>query len=388
MHVYCTRARGLVGLTPHEDFTMYVCGITPYDSMHVGHVALLLTYDVLARRMASLGARVRMVRNITDVDDPLLPRAQSLGVPYWELVEKEITQLAADVRRLDLPADSEPRASSYVAEMAEAVVTLLGSGRAYRLDDRVYFAVDTDPGFGSLSKYPRNQMLLLAAERGGDPERPGKKNPLDFVLWQPARPGEPEYQTRLGVGRPGWHIGCSVMAKAHLGSHITVHGGGDDLIFPHHEAELSQNRGLPGYPDADVWLHGAPVAYRGEKMSKSKGNIVLARDLLRSWDPRVLRLACLAHYHHQHGFEWRDELLEPAAGLLAALTSAAAAPTGPDLSGFAAELAGRLDDDLDFPGAVAVLARAAARAGEGGNQRGTSDLLRQMAALLGVQLGQ
>lgn len=387
MHVYCTRTRGLVPLSPGGPFTIYVCGITPYDSMHLGHVALLCTYDVLARRMSSLGSSVRLIRNITDVDDPLLPRAQATGMAYWDLVDREIRQLAKDVSRLDLPAQAEPRASEYVDQMATVVGDLLASGHAYWLDDRVYFAAGADPDFGTLSRYPDDQMLALAAERGGDPERPGKRHPLDFILWQPARPGEPEYTTPLGTGgRPGWHIGCSVMSRAHLGDHIDVHGGGEDLIFPHHESEMAQNRAMAGGSAVGMWLHGALVGYQGHKMSKSRGNIVLARDVLDSWDPRVLRLAVLTHYHHRHGFEWRDSFLADAAGLLVTLTSVAGVDRGANLSSFSAEFEERLDDDLDFPGAVTVLAKAARAAEAGGDAPGTGAELSRMAALLGLPL--
>ncbi|GAB2484338.1 cysteine--tRNA ligase [Jatrophihabitans fulvus] len=384
--VYDTASRQQVAVPDVPTVDIYVCGITPYDSMHMGHVALLMTYDVLARRLRHQGRAVRMVRNITDVDDPLLPKAQSLGIPYWDLVNREIDQMAKDTAALDLGVDDEPTASAYVTQMSEAVDELLRDGRAYRLGEHIYFDVSRDADYGSFSRYDRATMQELSGERGGDPEREGKRDPLDFVLWQPARDGEPDYDTVLGRGRPGWHIGCSVMSRATMGDHIHIHGGGDDLIFPHHESERAQNAALPGGSTVDVWMHGAPLAYQGEKMSKSLGNVVLARDLLREHDPRVIRLAVLAHYHHRHGSEWFDEHLAPAAQLFGRLSDAAARP-GPDLTPFVERFEQRLDDDLDVPGAVAVLGEAVdavlAHAGDGDV---AGPALRDMAGQLGVRL--
>lgn len=387
MRVYCTKARELVSVPRAEQLNIYVCGVTPYDSMHVGHIAMLLTYDVLARRMEDLGSRVRMVRNITDVDDPLLPKAQELGVPYWELVETEIAQFGRDERALEMrPAEAEPRASEHLDGIVKMVEELLASGHAYRLDGHVYFSVDSDPGFASLSGYSKEEMIEHSREHGGDPDRQGKKNPLDFILWQPSREGEPEFQTRLPDGRPGWHIGCSVMSREHLGERIDVHGGGEDLIFPHHECELAQNRCVSGGSDVGLWLHAGFVDYQGYKMSKSRGNIVLARDVLRSHDPRVLRLGVLTHYHHRQGVEWRDEFLPEATQLLRELVDAAAVVRGPDLTELGERFLGRLDDDLDFPGAVQVLNQCAHTARSGGDSLQTSAQLRRLAGLLGLDL--
>ena len=387
MQVFCTKAQRLVQVPRPAELNLYVCGITPYDSMHLGHVAMLLTYDVLTRRMTRTGTPVRMVRNITDVDDPLLPKALELGIPYWDLVESEIAQFSEDDRALEMvPADVEPRASAHVDQMVDIIGELLAGDRAYRLGEHVYFDVARDASYGELSGYARERMVELARERGGDPDRPGKRDPLDFILWQPSREGEPEYDTKVGVGRPGWHISCSAMSREHLGDRIDVHGGGEDLVFPHHECELAQNRSVTGGSRVGLWLHAGFVGYQGEKMSKSLGNIVMARDVLRSWDPRVVRLGLLTHYHHRHGVEWLDEWLPEAAGLLDELVAAAAVDRGPDLSGAAAELDDRVDDDLDFPGAVAVLTRAARAVRDGGDRPGAGARLADMAEVLGLDL--
>src|SRR5262245_16395298 len=216
----CTKAGRLVEVAPQASYNLYVCGITPYDSMHIGHIAMLLTYDVLMRRLQSVGHATRMVRNITDVDDPLLPRAQQLDIPYWDLVEREIAQFGKDERALELlPAAVEPRASKHIDGIVEMIEELRDHGHAYVRGEHIYFAVDSDPRFGELSGLDREEMIRRSRENGGDPGRPGKADPLDFILWQPARDGEPNYRTILGPGRPGWHIGCSVMSRAHLGDH-------------------------------------------------------------------------------------------------------------------------------------------------------------------------
>ncbi|MCU7725992.1 cysteine--1-D-myo-inosityl 2-amino-2-deoxy-alpha-D-glucopyranoside ligase [Actinoplanes sp. KI2] len=385
MRVYCTAAGDLVPLEAKPRLTIYVCGLTPYDSMHLGHVALLLLYDVLARRLRSLGSEVVLVRNVTDVDDPLLERAQEVGVPFWELVNGEIAQMSADNATLDLPATVEPRASEHIEDMAAMVGELLDKGLAYTVDGWTYFAVDTDPEFGRLFGLSLDERIRLARERGGFPDRPGLRNPLDFVLWQPSRPGEPEYETALGRGRPGWHIGCSVMSRKHLGDHIDVHGGGEDLIFPHHECEAAQNRSVADGSAVSIWLHAVHVAYDGYKMSKSRGNIVLARTVLAERDARVLRLAVLSRYHHRRGFEWHNDFLDDAESLLDRLIQARAQGRGPGGDEYAVRCLDRIDDDLDFPAAVGVLAEWATTilddpAGWSG------DRLAEVAEVLGLDL--
>jgi L-cysteine:1D-myo-inositol 2-amino-2-deoxy-alpha-D-glucopyranoside ligase len=383
--LFCTKARDLVEL-PHEStVNLYVCGITPYDSMHVGHIAMLLTYDVLMRRLHSLNTTTRMVRNITDVDDPLLPKALSLDVPYWDLVEREIAQFGIDEKALELlPASAEPRASEHVDQIAAAIEELIAGGHAYRLGEHIYFAVSSDPEFGSLSGYDRDKMVQRSRDNGGDPDRPGKADPLDFILWQPARAGEPKYTTSVGVGRPGWHIGCSVMSRKHLGNRIDIHGGGADLIYPHHECEMAQNRGMQGGSQVRIWAHAALVGYQGHKMSKSRGNIVLARQVIGPYDPRALRLGVLTHYHHRHEMEWRDQYLDEATELLGRLARATVAAAGPALTGHSERLAAHLDNDLDFPSAVAEMVSAVDAMGQGGNDPTAATTLAGMAGLLGI----
>jgi L-cysteine:1D-myo-inositol 2-amino-2-deoxy-alpha-D-glucopyranoside ligase len=282
---------------------------------------------------------------------------------------------------------AEPRVSHALPEVVAAVEELVRNGFAYTLGDTVYFDVSRAPEFGRLSCYSGDQMLHLARERGGDPDLPGKRNRLDFILWQPSRPGEPEYESPFGAGRPGWHIGCSVMSREAFGTRVDIHGGGTDLIFPHHECEQAQNDCLEGGTSVGLWVHTQAVAYHGEKMSKSLGNIVLARDLLKAADPRAIRLGVLRRYHHRHGCEWRDEDLYDGVGLLTRMLLAARRSTGPDPRPYAAEVRARLDDDLDVPGAVRQIERLTdATLADAGPSTETAAVLQELAALIGVPL--
>jgi L-cysteine:1D-myo-inositol 2-amino-2-deoxy-alpha-D-glucopyranoside ligase len=388
VRLFCTVRQALTDVPTSDPVSVYVCGVTPYDSTHLGHVATFLTYDVLARRLIEQGRNVTTVRNITDVDDPILGRVQALGVDYWSLVNSEIEQFSSDMRALNtLPVAGEPRVSRAIAEIIEAVGELLRNGCAYVLGDTVYFDVSRADQFGQLSCYSLDQMMYLAQERGGDPDRPGKRGPLDFVLWQPSRPGEPEFESPFGTGRPGWHIGCSVMSRQAFGTRVDVHGGGSDLIFPHHECEQAQNRCLPGGTEVGLWVHTQAVAYRGEKMSKSLGNIVLARDLLRAADPRAIRLAVFRRYHYRHGCEWRDEDLHDGVVLLTKLLLAVQRPSGPDPRPAAAAFRERLDDDLDVPGAIRQLEGLVDATLAGADaSREAAGTIAELAGLVGVPL--
>ena len=385
VRLFCTQSQALAEVPPSDQVNIYVCGITPYDSTHLGHVATFLTYDVLARRLMDLGRNVLLVRNITDLDDPILGRVEQLGTEYWTLVEAEIAQFSADMKALNALPAMEPRVSHALPDVIAAIQELLRSGSAYREGDVVYFDVAQAPEFGRVSCYSQELMLHLARERGGDPDRPGKRNPLDFVLWQPSRPGEPEYESPFGTGRPGWHIGCSVMSRQAFGSRVDIHGGGTDLIFPHHESEQAQNDCLEGGTSVRLWVHTQPVAYHGEKMSKSLGNIVLARDLLKAADPRAVRLAVQARYHHRYGYEWRDEDLYAGVELLTKLLLAVRRPSGPDPRPYAEAVRDRLDDDLDVPGAVRQIRRLVdATLEDGGSSPETGRVLAELSGLIGV----
>jgi L-cysteine:1D-myo-inositol 2-amino-2-deoxy-alpha-D-glucopyranoside ligase len=365
---------------------MYVCGITPYDSTHLGHAATYLTYDLLVRRLEDLGHEVRMVRNITDVDDSILPKARELGVPYLELAEAEMARFHSDMDALDMrPPIAEPRATEAIDAIIELVGRLLESGNAYLTHGTAYFDVSTFPNFGALSHYAEENMVRLARARGGNPDDPHRRSPLDFVLWQPSGPDEPAWRAPFGVGRPGWHIECSAMAMVEHGPTLDLHGGGTDLIFPHHECEIAQSESLTGKPFARHWMHSAMVNYEGEKMSKSLGNLVFVSDLLKKADARAVRLA-LMHHHYRSGFEWYDSEIEEGSAVLHRLVAAATCPDGPDPRPFAQAVRDALDDDLDAPRALDALDDLASAVLSGGSDTSAPGVLRELGALVGVDL--
>jgi L-cysteine:1D-myo-inositol 2-amino-2-deoxy-alpha-D-glucopyranoside ligase len=365
---------------------MYVCGITPYDSTHLGHAATYLTYDVLIRRLEDLGHVVRMVRNITDVDDSILPKARELGVPYLELAEAEMARFRSDMAALEMrPPVAEPRATEAIDQIIDLVARLLEAGHAYLTHGTAYFDVSSFARYGELSHYSEEQMVRLARARGGNPDDPHRRAPLDFVLWQPSLADEPAWRAPFGVGRPGWHIECSAMAMHEHGPTLDLHGGGTDLIFPHHECEIAQSESLTGEPFAKHWLHSAMVNYEGEKMSKSLGNLVFVSDLLKTADPRAIRLALLRH-HYRHGFEWYDTDLEEGAALLRRLLAAAERDRGPDPAAFAQRVRDAIDDDLDTPRALDALDDLASAILSGGDDPTAGPALRELGQLLGIDL--
>jgi L-cysteine:1D-myo-inositol 2-amino-2-deoxy-alpha-D-glucopyranoside ligase len=264
MRLYDTARRAVVPFTPGPVVTMYTCGITPYDATHIGHAAVYLTYDVLQRRLRDLGHDTRCVRNITDVDDDILRKARDLGVHYLDLAAAETARFDDDMRALGmLPAFSEPRATSAIADIRGFIGMVLDRGHAYQAGGGVYFDVSRWPTFGRLSHLDRDEMLALAAERGGNVDDPHKRDPLDFVLWQPSADDEPSWESLWGPGRPGWHIECSALAMRELGTTIDLHGGGADLIFPHHECESAQSEAATGEPFVRHWMHQAMVRLDG-----------------------------------------------------------------------------------------------------------------------------
>ncbi len=385
IRLYCTAQRAVVPFEPDHLVRMYVCGITPYDSTHLGHAATYLTYDLLIRRLEELGHEVHMVRNVTDVDDSILPKARELGIPYLELAEAEITRFRADMDALQMrPPIAEPRATETIDEIISIVERLLDSGHAYLTHGTAYFDVSTFERFGQLSQYTEDQMVRLARARGGNPDDPHRRNPLDFVLWQPSAADEPAWRAPFGVGRPGWHVECSAMAMQELGTTLDLHGGGTDLIFPHHECEIAQSEALTGQPFVRHWLHSAMVAYEGEKMSKSLGNLVFISDLRKVADPRAIRLA-LMHHHYRSGFEWHDTDIQDGTALLHRLVAAAAATDGPDPTPFAARVRGALDDDLDAPKALEALGELADAILSGGSDPTAPAVLTELSHLIGVE---
>ena len=357
---------------------LYVCGITPYDATHLGHAATYVAYDVLVRALEQHGHRVRYVRNVTDVDDDILRTARERGVDYLDLAESETARFDQDLRALGCrEPDASPRATDTVPAIVTAVAGLVERGAAYALDDgRVYFDVAVAPSYGELSRLDRDHMIEQFAEKGGDPDASGKRDALDFLLWQPSADGEPSWPSPWGDGRPGWHIECSVMAMEHLGGVIDIHGGGNDLVFPHHDAEIAQAEHLTGQsPFARFWLHTGMVGLDDVKMSKSLGNLVFVRDLLDRVEGAAIRAHLLSH-RYRDTWSYRDDELQAASDRVKRW-QAAAAMDGADDDGERAVL-DALDDDLDTPAALAALDRLA--------DRGQGASLRRAATVLGFDL--
>src|SRR5215213_1320948 len=297
MHLFNTQSMKKELLTaPTGTLGIYVCGVTPYDTTHAGHVFTFLTFDILVRYLRFLDYEVTYVQNVTDIDDDVLRKASELGTTWDELGRRETARYLQDMRDLNaVEFDHYAKATEHTPEMIAIIEKLITGGHAYVSSRNVYFDVASDPEFGSLSHIPSDEMLAIANERGNNPDDPNKRNPLDFVLWQAAAPGEPTWESPWGPGRPGWHIECSAMASRYLGETIDIHGGGADLVFPHHECEVAQSENAFGQrPFARYWMHVGMVRYLGEKMSKSLGNLVLARDLLENYSADTIRLSLFA----------------------------------------------------------------------------------------------
>jgi L-cysteine:1D-myo-inositol 2-amino-2-deoxy-alpha-D-glucopyranoside ligase len=370
--LYDTARRAVVEFSPGPEVLMYTCGITPYDATHLGHAFTFISYDVLMRRLIDKGHTVKCVRNVTDVDDPLFAKARELGVHYLDLAAGEEARFEADMKALNaLEVYSTPRASSAISDIRGFIGMVIDRGFAYESGGSVYFDVSKFPQFGSVSHYDEATMIAYAKERGGNVEDPNKRNPLDFVLWHPSLPDEPSWDTLWGAGRPGWHIECSALALRELGTTIDLHGGGSDLIFPHHECERAQSEAATGVPFARHWMHVAMVFMDGHKMSKSRGNLVFVDKLRTMHDPRAIRLGLIEH-HYRVEWEWDDELMARNERRLSTWRSAASASDVSLLS----DVRAALDDDLDTPRAVSLIDDAASR-GVG---------VRESAELLGVQM--
>ena len=387
--------------------SMYVCGITPYDATHMGHAASYVAFDLLNRAWRDAGLAVSYVQNVTDVDDPLLERAEATGVDWRDLAASQIDLFQTDMAALNVLApDHYVGAVESIDLIVPEVERLVSMGLAYTVkgtngdpDGDVYYDVEAagkqsvSPEawtLGSISGLPESDMLELFAERGGDPGRGGKRQALDPLLWRVARDGEPSWPGgSLGAGRPGWHIECTVIAQKYLPAPFTVQGGGSDLIFPHHEMGAGHAFSLAGVPLARHFAHAGMVGLDGEKMSKSKGNLVLVSKLRAAGEePAAIRLAILAH-HYRSDWSWTDEGFAAAKAQLAAWRTAldhAPEGSGPAL---VAEMRDALAADLNAPAAVAAVSRWAQAANHDGGPASLSDqaLVKDAVdALLGVRL--
>ena len=395
VRIHDTASGDLVAIAPTSGpARMYVCGITPYDATHLGHAATYIAFDLLNRAWRAAGHDVTYVQNVTDVDDPLLERAAKVGVDWVALAERETELFRQDMAALRvIPPDEYVGAVESISLVVDLVQRLDAAGSVYQVEDDLYFSVTADDAFGEVSGWDREQMLAVFGERGGDPDRTGKKDPLDCVLWRAERPGEPAWDSVLGRGRPGWHIECTAIALQYLGTTFDVQGGGSDLVFPHHEMCASEAQvAEPGQRFARAYVHAGMVGYDGEKMSKSRGNLVFVSALRNSdIDPMAIRLALLRH-HYRADWDWTDAELWAAVDTLTdwrrALALGAGAPAEPVVTAVLTALA----DDLDAPAALAAVdSWVAATLGRGGladtsDADAGSSVYRVLDAALGLAL--
>ncbi|MBI4255114.1 MAG: cysteine--tRNA ligase [Candidatus Rokubacteria bacterium] len=405
MRIYNTLTRkkeDFVPLSPGQ-VRMYVCGVTVYDLCHVGHARSAVVFDVIRRYFHYKGYQVRFVKNFTDVDDKIIRRANAEGVPALEVSERYIREFGADMAAIGVrPGDVEPKATEHIPEMVALIERLIARGLAYAVDGDVYFEIRRFPPYGRLSG--KNLDELLAGARVEVDER--KRDPRDFALWKAAKPGEPAWPSPWGAGRPGWHIECSAMSMRYLGESFDVHGGGEDLVFPHHECEIAQSEGATGAPFARYWIHNGFVNLGAEKMSKSLGNTRTIRDIVRRHDPDALRLWMLGT-HYRNPIEWSEERVREAARALERFTRlfhdagtskdgspAPAAPAG-ELRVLVERFDAAMDDDFNTPqalGAMFDLSRALyelvdrARAGAGARDALAAGVgaLRRLGGALGL----
>ena len=375
--------------------TLYVCGVTPYDTTHIGHAHTFLIFDVLIRYIRHQGGQVRYCQNVTDVDDPLFERARRDGVNWNDLAKREVAQFVADCRGLNMIApDFFPKVSEEIATMLPIIERLIEIDHAYVRNGHVYYRVSMEPTYGEMARLDGYEALLKTAnERGNNPNDPNKDDPLDFVLWQVGAPDEPKWDSPWGPGRPGWHIECTAMATRYLGPQLDIHGGGRDLIFPHHPSEIVQTEPATGKrPYVRFWVHGGLAWLDGQKMSKSLGNMVFIRDALKEHDADALRWYLLSTPYRED-FHYSTEDVCYIDGKVTrmknALTVASGSGSVLDLSvqrGYVLEL---MDDNLQFHvalGVIDIMGREILEAAQaGGDVRSAQAALREMAAMLGFR---
>jgi L-cysteine:1D-myo-inositol 2-amino-2-deoxy-alpha-D-glucopyranoside ligase len=393
MQLYNTLTRQVQPLVFADNVArMYVCGITPYDTSHLGHARVAVVYDTLRRYLQSQGIAVRYVQNITDIDDPLFERARRDGVRWDELGRQQTERYLNALRALNVQMpDHLVRVSDVIDDMLPIIEQLVAMEHAYVRDGAVFYRAASFPDFGQIAHVDAAQLLAMANEMGNEPDDPRKLDPLDFLLWQPSAPDEPAWNSPWGLGRPGWHIECSTIATKFLGPHIDVHGGGEDLIMPHHACEIAQAEPVTGAPFVRYWMHTGLVEMHGTKMSKSLGNMVFVNDLLASYPAAAVRLALL-NYHYRAPFEYADVDLQRAAARVAMLERALAYPGGAndDDTSWRRQFFDALADDFNTPAAldvVAAYADALLRHPIPGSARtAPSHTLRDMCAVLGVEV--
>lgn len=396
MKLYSGLTQTIQTLKPKGDsIKIYVCGITPYDTTHLGHAFTYTVNDILIRYLELRGYQVRYAQNVTDIDDDILRKAKEVGENWISLGNYWTNHFIDDMISVNVrPPDFYPRATEFIPEIISINEQLVEKKLAYVSEGNVYFNIDAWPEFGKLSRLPRVEMLPIANERGNKPEDPLKRNPLDFVLWQAKIGNEPAWNSPWGLGRPGWHIECSAMSSQLLGETIDIHSGGADLLFPHHECEIAQLEPVTGkQPFVRFWLHAAMVYHQGEKMSKSLGNLIMCRNILRDWSPDALRYY-LASKHYRKSWSYDLQDLKRA-GNQAELLRQAVSTTGGTQSefkgtDFLSKFHTAMEDDLNTPTALNILDLfaenliKAARIGK--NVKAAQQELRQLCSVFGLRL--
>ena len=390
LKVFSTAAKDLVELPIKKRYQMYVCGITPYDATHLGHAATYLTFDIINRYLIALGGQVNYIQNITDIDDPLLERANRDGVDWRELATSQIDLFRSDMTFLRvIPPTHYEGAVDAIPDVLVAIEKLDSAHSVYEVDTDKYFEIHKDSEFGSESHLPESEMLAIFAERGGDPQRVGKRHPLDALLWLSKRPNEPSWPSKYGEGRPGWHIECAAIALKYAVQNLNedyildIQGGGSDLIFPHHEMSASQTKLLTGKKLANAYVHAGLIGLDGEKMSKSRGNLVFVSKLIEDGvSPMAIRWALLKR-HYRNEYMWNRSETNYAEQELAALKARIHSKRCAPVENLIDTIKSAISNDLNTPAAIAAINNWV---DESGDVQDASELLEAIDALLGISL--
>lgn len=389
LKIYSTDRESLFELPIKNRYQIYVCGITPYDATHLGHAATYLTFDIVIRYLKALGSEINYIQNITDIDDPLLERAIRDQVDWKELAHSQIDLFRSDMTALRIiPPSHYEGAVAAIPDVLQAIVRLNSNGAVYSVDDDLYMDISKDSDFGYESHLSRQEMLKIFAERGGDPDRNGKRDPLDPLLWLRQRPNEPGWPSSFGNGRPGWHIECAAIAlkfaeKIDGDEYILdIQGGGSDLIFPHHEMSASQSVLLTGKKLARAYVHTGMIGLDGEKMSKSKGNLIFVSKLLDAGvDPMAIRWALLKR-HYREDYIWQRNETEIAAREISKLKQQLGNDSVPPTEDLIREIGSALANNLDTPRAIHAINSWSSTSGTGGDK---NELIAAIDALLGIK---
>ena len=393
LEIFDTAKQELSSIVKKDKYRIYVCGITPYDATHLGHANTYLAFDLINRYLMATGSEVLFVQNITDIDDPLLERANRDGVDWRELATSQIDLFRSDMVALHiLPPDHYIGAVEAIPLVVDAITSLEDANSVYQVDNDYYFRVRSDSEFGERSHLTQTQMIEIFSQRGGDPNREGKEDPLDALLWLAKRPSEPGWDSKYGIGRPGWHIECCAIALGYLDidpteqTSIDIQGGGSDLIFPHHEMSAAQGRLMNGKRFAANYVHAGMIGLDGEKMSKSKGNLVFVSQLLKDGvDTMAIRIALMSHHYREDHMWVSAELTEAKIfldTLQVALSRMEVAPTDEVIE----EIVSALSQDIDTPRALKALKSWIVDTNQGAVGGKPGELSRAMDALLGIAI--